>query len=67
MSKASVSSGKKIQPATQKSKIEKVLNREQMISDAAYSLAKQRRFESGDPIIDWMATEAEIDAVLRKH
>lgn len=67
MSKDSVSSVNKIQPSMPKEKIKKVLNREQMISDAANSLEKQRRFVSGDRMNDWLAEEPEIEAALNRH
>jgi hypothetical protein len=67
MSNASVTPGKKIQPAIPKSKVGKVLDREQMISEAAYFRAEQRGFKAGDPMFDWLDAEAEIDAVLKKH
>lgn len=67
MSNASLVTAKNIPHAITKSKIEMVHDREQMIADAAYFLAEQRGFEAGDPMIDWLAAEAEIDAALRKH
>ena len=39
--------------------------RRQMIAEAAYFRAEQRGFDSGDPVEDWMAAEAEVDARLK--
>ena len=39
--------------------------RRQMIAEAAYFRAERRAFDSGDPIEDWTAAEAEVDARLR--
>jgi hypothetical protein len=38
----------------------------QMIEEAAYFLAEKRGFSRGDPVADWLAAEAEIDALLAK-
>ena len=38
--------------------------RRQMIAEAAYFRAEQRGFNGGDPVEDWMAAEAEVDARL---
>jgi hypothetical protein len=35
-----------------------------LIREAAYYLAEQRGFASGDPQADWVAAEAKIDAEL---
>jgi hypothetical protein len=35
--------------------------RERMIAEAAYFRAKQRGFQGGDPLDDWLQAEAEID------
>lgn len=35
-----------------------------MITVAAYYLAEQRGFTGGDPLADWLAAEARIDAML---
>lgn len=39
--------------------------RRRMIAEAAYFRAEQRGFTGGDPLTDWIAAEAEVDAVLR--
>lgn len=39
--------------------------RQQMIADAAYFRAQRRGFGGGDPVADWLAAEAEVDARLR--
>ena len=54
---------KKIQPATLKNDIGDVLDREEMISVAAYYHAEHRGFEGGYSLADWLAAEAEIDAM----
>ena len=38
----------------------------QMIEEAAYYRAEKRGFSGGDPVADWLAAEAEIDALLAK-
>jgi uncharacterized coiled-coil DUF342 family protein len=38
--------------------------RRQMIAEAAYFRAEQRGFDGGDPVEDWVAAEAEVDARL---
>ena len=40
------------------------LDREGMISVAAYFRAEHRGFGGGDALADWLAAEAEIDAML---
>ncbi len=40
------------------------MNREEMIAVAAYFRAERRGFSGGDPAADWLAAEAEIDAML---
>ena len=36
------------------------------IADAAYYHAEHRGFKGGDPVADWLAAEAEIDAAFKK-
>jgi|KBSMisStandDraft_5_1062788.scaffolds.fasta_scaffold1138747_2 hypothetical protein len=36
----------------------------QMIREAAYFRAEARGFGGGDPVEDWLAAEAEIDALV---
>lgn len=36
----------------------------QMIAEAAYYRAESRGFAPGDPLTDWLESEAEIDAIL---
>lgn len=36
------------------------------VADAAYFHAEHRGFIGGDPVADWLAAEAEIDAALNK-
>jgi len=35
------------------------------IAEAAYLRAEQRGFQGGDPVADWLAAEAEVDAAPR--
>ena len=39
--------------------------RRHMIAEAAYYLAEKRGFADGDPAQDWIAAEAQIEALLR--
>lgn len=39
--------------------------RHQMIAEAAYYRAEQRRFLNGDPLQDWLEAEAEVATRLR--
>jgi hypothetical protein len=39
--------------------------RRAMIAEVAYLRAEQRGFESGNEVEDWLAAEAEVDALLR--
>ncbi len=42
--------------------------RHHLIAEAAYLRAEHRGFSSGDPVIDWLAAEVEIDTALsRRH
>ena len=43
------------------------LDREKMISEAAYFRAENRGFEDGNSVADWLVCEAEIDSVLKNH
>lgn len=43
------------------------LDREKMISEAAYFRAENRGFEDGNSVADWLVSEAEIDSVLKNH
>src|SRR5690606_29151245 len=38
--------------------------RREMIAEAAYFRAEKRNFTGGDPVADWVAAEAEVDALL---
>jgi hypothetical protein len=38
--------------------------RREMIAEAAYYRAEKRGFTGGDPVADWVAAEAEVDALL---
>lgn len=38
--------------------------RREMIAEAAYYRAQKRGFTGGDPVSDWVAAEAEVDALL---
>jgi len=58
---------KKIQPATLKNEIGDGLDREEMISVAAYYHAEHRGFVDDDSLSDWLAAEAEIDAMHKNR
>jgi len=57
----------KRQADTPKNIIGNGIDREELISVAAYFRAKNRGFEGGDSMADWLAAEAEIDAMLINH
>ena len=40
--------------------------RRQMIAEAAYFRAERRGFSGGDPAMDWIEAEAEVDARVRE-
>ena len=40
------------------------MSREEMISIIAYHRAEQRCFVGGDPVADWLAAEAAVDAMF---
>ena len=42
-------------------------DRHHMIETAAYFRAAQRSFNGGDPVMDWLEAEAEIDAIFEKN
>ena len=42
-------------------------DRARMIAEAAYYRAEQRGFGAGDPVLDWLHAEAEIDASISRH
>ena len=46
--------------------IRKAAKHHDQIADAAYFHAEHRGFNGGDPVADWLAAEAEIDAALNK-
>ncbi len=58
---------KKVQPATLKNDVGDGLDREQMISVAAYYHAEHRGFVNDDSLSDWLAAEGEIDAMHKHH
>jgi hypothetical protein len=43
----------------------KFLDRQQMISDAAYFIAEKRNFVEGDPNEDWFSAEVQIEAIIK--
>jgi hypothetical protein len=53
--------------ATHQHDIGDEMDREEMISVAAYYRAEHRGFGGGDPLADWLAAEAEIDAMLNNR
>lgn len=40
--------------------------RRSMIAEAAYLRAERRGFEGGDPVVDWLDSEREVDALLSR-
>lgn len=54
----------KSKPAANENSIRDGIDREELISVAAYFRAEHRGFEGGDPMEDWLAAEAEIDTML---
>lgn len=40
--------------------------RQRMIAEAAYYRAERRGFSGGDSVHDWLAAEAEVDALLQR-
>ena len=58
---------KKTQPATLKNEIGDGLDREEMISVAAYYHAEHRGFADDDSLSDWLAAEADIDAMHKNR
>jgi len=40
--------------------------RHEMIAERAYRLAERRGFMGGDPILDWLEGEQEVDALLSR-
>jgi len=58
---------KEIQPATLKDDIGDGLDREEMISVAAYYHAEHRGFADDNSLSDWLAGEAEIDATHKNR
>lgn len=49
---------------TTKSEIEMSAERQRMISEAAYFLAQQRGFGSGDELGDWLQAESQVNSRL---
>lgn len=43
------------------------IDRERMVSEAAYFLAEQRGFAGGDPLQDWLQAEQQVDATLQQR
>ncbi len=39
---------------------------QEMIAESAYFRSEKRGFVEGDPVEDWLAAEAEINALLKK-
>ena len=55
------------QSATLKNEIGEEIDRDEMISVAAYYRAEHRGFVGGDSLADWLSAEAEIDAILKNR
>lgn len=43
------------------------VDREEMISVAAYYRSQQHGLDDSDPFLDWLAAEEEIDAALKNR
>jgi len=56
-----------MQSATLKNEIGEEIDRDEMISVAAYYRAEHRGFVGGDSLADWLSAEAEIDAILKNR
>ena len=41
--------------------------RREMIAESAYFRAERRDFQDGDPVTDWLLSEAEVDQLLASH
>ncbi len=64
-SKAAAASGKiTARPASQVRATGNGEDREEMIAIAAYYRAERHGFDGGDPMLDWLEAEAEIDAAV---
>lgn len=57
----------KSKPSATQHEIGDEIDREEMISVAAYFRAEHRGFGGGDPVEDWLAAEAEIDSILNSR
>jgi len=57
----------KSQSAAPENDIREGTDRDEMISVAAYFRAEHRGFGGGDSLADWLAAEAEIDAMLNSR
>lgn len=57
----------KSKTATHRHDIGDAIDREEMISVAAYFHFEHRGFGGGDALSDWLAAEAEIDAMLNNR
>jgi Protein of unknown function (DUF2934) len=40
--------------------------RRSLIAETAYQRAERRGFQGGDPVADWLESEKEVDALLRR-
>ena len=40
--------------------------RHALIAETAYRRAERRGFQGGDPVADWLESEKEVDALLRR-
>lgn len=62
--KTSPATVKRVAKKTQKSEIDMSAERQRMISEAAYFLAEQRGFGSGDELNDWLQAESQVNSRL---
>lgn len=54
-------------PAPKRNSSTVLADRHRMIQEAAYYRAEKRNFFGGDPVEDWVASEAEIEARLNSN
>ncbi len=53
--------------AAQKARKITAEERHQLIAEAAYIRAEKRGFQGGDPVVDWLEAEQEVEQRLRKR
>ena len=53
-------------PAASQSAPTSADQRHALIAETAYRRAERRGFQGGDPVADWLESEKEVDALLRR-